>query len=170
LKTALEEDRHVRQLQTKVDDLKQYQRRQCLRIFGLSQRSSAYNKSYVNVSKKVNRKHDTDNTKINWLPLRQIKITKDESYSVFRNTDFDENFVEVNINKRRPKSAPDLAGLLVPLWPNGKPVSLPKFQDIRSIVRLIPGDAKQFYLNLISDPNIEDDVDGIDGPLDFTLE
>ncbi|XP_069683138.1 nucleolar and coiled-body phosphoprotein 1 [Periplaneta americana] len=38
LKTALEKkDRHIRQLQMKVDDLEQYQRRQCLRIFGVSE-------------------------------------------------------------------------------------------------------------------------------------
>ncbi|KAJ4438058.1 hypothetical protein ANN_13997 [Periplaneta americana] len=41
LKTALEEkDRHIRQLQMKVDDLEQYQRRQCLRIFGVSESES----------------------------------------------------------------------------------------------------------------------------------
>lgn len=121
----------------------------------------------------VNRKHDIHNNKVNWLELRQIRITKEKPYSIFMNKDFDENFVEVNIQRRtagRPKSSPDLAAFLVPLWPNGKPVSLPKLQDIKSIMHLIPGDARQFYENLTSDPDIVDDVDGIDGTLDFTLE
>lgn len=116
----------------------------------------------------------TYTTKVNWLELHQIRITKGKPYSIFMNKDFDENFVEVNIqrhNAGRPKSSPHLAAFLVPLWPNGQPVSLPKLQDIKSIMHLIPGDARQFYENLTSDPDIvDDDDDGIDGTLDFTLE
>lgn len=51
-----------------------------------------------------------------------------------------------------------------------KPILVPKFQDIKSIIQLIAWDAKQFYENLTSDPDIVNDVDSIDGTLDFTLE
>lgn len=47
------------------------------------------------------------------------------------------------------------------LWPQGKPISEPKLQDLKSILHLIPNDAEQFYKNLKSNENIVDDIDGL---------
>uniref|UniRef100_A0A2H1WPC0 SFRICE_027514 n=1 Tax=Spodoptera frugiperda TaxID=7108 RepID=A0A2H1WPC0_SPOFR len=81
----------------------------------------------------------------------------------------DEELKEINIKKNirsrtvLTKSDMDL------LWPTGKAISEAKLTDIRSILHLIPHDAKTFYKTLKGE-TIEDDIDGFTGPLDFEVE
>ncbi|KAJ8891337.1 hypothetical protein PR048_010853 [Dryococelus australis] len=58
---------------------------------------------------------------------------------------------------------------LVPLWPEGKPISSTKIADIDSIMHLIPADAKEFYVRLIADNANEDDIDGFNGNFYFDI-
>lgn len=46
------------------------------------------------------------------------------------------------------------------LWPNGKPLSRPKLEDLKSTMNLIPADGKQFYKKIHSNFNVVDDIDG----------
>ena len=53
-------------------------------------------------------------------------------------------------------------------WPNGKGISQPKMKDLKSMLHLIPNDAKPFYRKCFED--IVDDIDGFNGELDFEIE
>lgn len=56
------------------------------------------------------------------------------------------------------------------MWPTGKAIPGPKLKDLKSLLHLIPNDAKGFYQTLTSDENILDDVDGFSGEIDFQIE
>lgn len=62
--------------------------------------------------------------------------------------------------KSKNKQADSFSALLSPLWPNGKPISLPKLIDLASLLPLIPSDCQQFYSQLQSGPDATDDVEG----------
>lgn len=51
-----------------------------------------------------------------------------------------------------------------------KPVSTAKLNDIKSILHLIPTDAKSFYKKLTGSDTVTDDIDGFNGSLDFEPE
>lgn len=53
------------------------------------------------------------------------------------------------------------------LWPNGKPIRDKKLDDLKFLLNLIQKDAKEFYKKLTGDPNIEEDIEGFNGHLDF---
>lgn len=55
------------------------------------------------------------------------------------------------------------------LWPQGKPISKEKLEDLKSMYH-IPKDCLHFYKGLSSSDLIEDDIDGFSGQLDFDLE
>lgn len=57
--------------------------------------------------------------------------------------------------------------LLDPLWPQGKAISRPKLDDIKSILHLIPCGAKNSYDTLMTDVEIVDDIIGLNGIIDF---
>lgn len=86
--------------------------------------------------------------------------------SVFVKTyHFVEQFKEVNILKKRGR-------------PSGtenkfsfrKPLSKNKFEDLKSMFPLIPKDCLAFYKNLTGSDKVQDDIEGINGQLDFELE
>ena len=119
----------------------------------------------------VNRKADIDNKKINWLHIREIEILKEHPFKIFVKTDFASSAQEIDIAKKRGRPStlevPKFNTLLQKLWPNGKPVPEKKLEDLKCLMTFIPNDAKKFYKNLIGDANIEDNLDGFIGPLDF---
>lgn len=125
----------------------------------------------------TNRKKDNNSDKINWLHIKEIKIIKEKPYSIFikNSHNSDETYKEINIKKKqgRPSSAGNEAHFssnLMTLWPDGKPVAEPKLKDIKSYMHLIPKIDQNFYKNLVGDPNIQEDIEGYNGELDFELE
>ncbi|KAH9638297.1 hypothetical protein HF086_007400 [Spodoptera exigua] len=58
----------------------------------------------------------------------------------------------------------------IPMWPTGKAIPGPKLKDLKSLLHLIPQDAKGFYQNLTADDDLLDDVDGFSGVVDFEVE
>lgn len=60
--------------------------------------------------------------------------------------------------------------ILVQLWPQGKPISKPKLDDLKSLLPLIPSDAKSLYRSLFIQNNVQDDIDGFNGELDFQID
>ena len=81
-------------------------------------------------------------------------------------------YVEIDIRKKqsgRPVEQPFKDALLL-IWPDGKEISTPKLEDIKSIMRLIPQDCKYFCANLQGKEGLEDDVDGFTGSPDFQVE
>lgn len=118
----------------------------------------------------VNRKVDTAGNKINWMNIREILLKKDDPFKLYIKTNHnDQAYVTVDIKKKqrgRPSTS-HLSDLFIPLWPHGKAISRPKLDDLKSMLHLIPGDAKQFYQSLFTDEHIVDDIEGFNGVVDF---
>lgn len=55
------------------------------------------------------------------------------------------------------------------LWPEGKTIPQAKLEDLRSMYNLIPEDCQTFFNNL-KGTNINEDIDGYCGNIDFDLE
>lgn len=92
--------------------------------------------------------------KISWLNAREINFNKGENYLFRIKESFTEDEGMIVDIKSKTKSQECFYELLVPLWPNGKPISLPKLKDLCSLLPLIPKDCQEFYHNLHSAPNI----------------
>jgi len=120
----------------------------------------------------VNRKSDTCGEKISWLQAREISLRKDKPFSIFMRTSFSSSSAsEIEIGK---KSLGRRKNVFVPklpsLWPSGKPLSVPKLADIRSLLPLVPIDCQALYLGLLSDDAIVDDVHSFSGVPDYNNE
>ncbi|KAF9791441.1 hypothetical protein SFRURICE_014779 [Spodoptera frugiperda] len=50
-----------------------------------------------------------------------------------------------------------------PLWPTGKLVSEAKLKDLKSMLHLIPQDSYDFYVKLVGQDDIEDDLEASKG-------
>lgn len=65
-------------------------------------------------------------------------------------TDFHGSEVKVDLDRKSRRGRPSLSGLMLcqnmkQLWPNGKPISVPKLNDIKFLISLIPNDYRQLY-------------------------
>lgn len=74
--------------------------------------------------------------------MQQRLYTPRRLFDYYRN--LDEDFAQVNLKKKKnafllPKE------MMEPLWPNGKPISEAKLNDLKSLLPLIPEDAQDFY-------------------------
>lgn len=56
------------------------------------------------------------------------------------------------------------------LWSPGMPLAKAKLVDIKSYLYIIPIVGYPFYVKLIGDDTIEEDVDGYKGEVDFQIE
>lgn len=122
----------------------------------------------------VNRKTNQNNDKINWLKLREIKLTKKEPTKIYVRTDFESTFDKIDVARHTPRGRQQkhfsYKQSLVPMWTKGKPIAAPKLKDLKSVMHLIPFDAKAFYASLCSSEDVEDDVDGFCATPDFVVD
>lgn len=119
----------------------------------------------------VNRKKDVHKVPVSWLKAREIILETDKPNTIFISSTFNGAPQEVNIEKKSPGRRPSFLSIgLDPLWPTGKPISPAKLADIKSLMHLIPGDAKQFYKNLIAADDVTDDIEGYGGNIDFVID
>ena len=118
----------------------------------------------------VNRKVDTSGNKTNWMRIREIMLKREDPFKLYIKSDHnDEAYVTVDLRKKqqgRPSNS-NFYGLFEPLRPKGKTISPPKLEDLKSMLHLIPSDAKHFYHSLIADEQIIDDIEGSNGIVDF---
>lgn len=109
----------------------------------------------------VNRKIGTNKEKVSWLRARQVSVNKNDMYSIkILDSLSGDNWVVIDI---KPKNKPEIVSfeqMLTPLWPNGKPISPAKLRDLMSLLQFIPQSCHSFYINLSSESNVIDDVDG----------
>lgn len=120
-------------------------------------------------TKITNRKKAVDGSKISWLDTKEIVLKKEEMYFIFMRNNLDDELKEVSIKKNIRSRTVITNSDMDLLWPTGKAISEAKLSDIKSILHLIPNDAKDFYKTLTSS-DIEDDIDGFTGPIDFEVE
>lgn len=117
----------------------------------------------------TNRKTFNNKVKVNWLKTKHIQIRKDDIHSVFMKSDT-EQYQELNIGRKVKGSVLPLnSQLLTPLWPNGKPITQAKLDDLKSLFNFIPEDCLNFYRNLkgMEGPDF---IEGFSGHQDFDLE
>lgn len=93
----------------------------------------------------VNRKLDVENQKISWLKAREILLDIKHPFSIFLRTNFEDSYAEIDIRKKQLGRPALFKDLLTPMWPEGKKISHPKIEDIKSVMHLIPNDCKHFY-------------------------
>lgn len=119
----------------------------------------------------VNRKVFLDKTKANWLQTKEILLKKDEKFVIFMKTQNEEQFKELNLEKKiRGKSLEVSENDFTLLWPNGKDIPQAKLDDLKSIFDYIPKDCLDFYKSLRGNPSLDDDIDGFGGEPDFGQE
>ncbi|KAJ8874654.1 hypothetical protein PR048_025520 [Dryococelus australis] len=112
----------------------------------------------------VNRKVDTTGNKVNWMDIREIILRKDNPFLLYIKTDHnDQAYVTVDLKKKQP-GRPSIS-TFYDLF--RKAISRPKLDDLKSMLHLIPSDAKDFYRSLIADKHIVDEIEGFNGPVDF---
>lgn len=127
-----------------------------------------------NLEEKItNRKKSTTGETVNWLKTREIILNKNEPYIIKMKQSFEADEVQVlSIEKRgagRKLDPRKFQQFLEPLWPHGKPINPKKLQNLQEMLHLISDDAKPFYMSLVSDNQVEDDLDGFGVPPDFDL-
>nr|CAI5856082.1 unnamed protein product [Callosobruchus analis] len=119
-----------------------------------------------------NRKKSTQKEKISWLKTKVIKLGKDKPFSIFlkETHDQDEQYKEIDISKQVQgrKSSKELNNLKA-LYPTGKAMFQKKAEDIKTLMRFIPLDARPFY-KIVNVIDFEDDIDGYGQYLDFEVE
>uniref|UniRef100_A0A6P7GZ20 Uncharacterized protein LOC114348666 n=1 Tax=Diabrotica virgifera virgifera TaxID=50390 RepID=A0A6P7GZ20_DIAVI len=130
----------------------------------------------INIEKKIaNRKVTEDKEKINWLKIRSIKIEKSDPFRLMiQQHDFSQPYQTISIKKssRGRTANQEIFSVLIPLWPNGKPIAEAKLQNLKEMMHLIPADALTFYQNL-QGANVTEDVEGYNvnvEDLDFEVD
>ncbi|CAG4933957.1 unnamed protein product [Parnassius apollo] len=122
----------------------------------------------------VKRKKDIEGNAISWLKTKEINIFKNRPDRIFLSTCRGGQTHEVDLNKRPKRGSINnpltLSRHYEQLWPQGKPISQPKLDDIKSLLHLIPSDATKYYENLTGARDLKDDVEGFDGSIDFEVE
>lgn len=78
---------------------------------------------------------------------------------LYLSSDFEENFSVVSLSPRprgRPRSSGAFESQLPALYDGPCMISNAKWKDIKSIMHLIPADAKNFYRSLNSSKDVDD--------------
>lgn len=129
--------------------------------------------SVKNLEKVItNRKIDVNKSKINWLETHEIVIEKSQPGVIKMRKKIDGDFQSVNIEKKGVNASVFGTIKLDQLWPNGKPLSKEKIDDIKKILNLVPDEDKHFYsfLDTVASGDFVDDIDGFGETTDFDLE
>lgn len=101
---------------------------------------------------------------ISWLATREILLVKDKPTSLLMATDFSELYQEVSLMKKTRGRPPNPFTSNLPLlYTAPRPMSVAKWNDLKSLMNLIPGDARKFYSTLqnkcLSSNIVEDIID-----------
>lgn len=102
----------------------------------------------------TNRKMDINKKKINWFEFRTIEYSQDKPFMLTVN-----NCIEINISKKSLQESAHTIFTSTPLecsFPNGKPIDNKKFKDLVDLLKFVPKEHHQFFLDL---KNNLDEVD-----------
>ena len=107
----------------------------------------------------TNRKTDTNDEKINYLNFFFVKCNI-----------ADPTWQEINIFKKASRGRPCSSKAMfssMAKWERNFPA---KNEDLKSMLSLIPRDAKPFYRKYFEDPSVCDDIGGFNADLDFEID
>lgn len=120
----------------------------------------------------VNRKMDVNKQKINWMETHEILLEKSHPNIIKMKRKFKDEFQSVDIAKRGTNVIDFESVELDRLWPNGRPLSKAKLEDLKEMMELVPDKYKYFYEFLLdcTAHNFDDDIDGFGEGIDFDPE
>lgn len=120
-----------------------------------------------------NRKVTIDKEKVSWLKTKIIYLEKSKPNSIFfceSHSPEENQFKEIDISKStRGKKIPIDPQRLKLHYPEGKPISKKKWDDIKTLLKFLPKDAIEFY-RIKNVEKFEDDIDGFGSTIDFDFE
>lgn len=120
----------------------------------------------------TNRKVDIMKVKISWLETHEILIDKSHPNIIKMRKRIGDEFQTIDIAKAKTKL--DFKNVkLEQLWPNNRPLSKEKINDLNEMLELVDDKDKPFYdflKNNTTTAEFEDDVDGFCENIDFDLE
>lgn len=103
----------------------------------------------------VNRKKDIDGVKFNWLNIRAIKYEKNNPFMLQILCD-DDSALKVNIRRKNVSEDSLTMCNLSIIFPDGKAIAKKKFEDLQYLLKFIPIENHEFYVNLKSDEKEKD--------------
>lgn len=103
----------------------------------------------------VNRKKNIDGEKINWLKVRVLKYRRDEPFAI-NMTFTDGTYHVVNIKKKNQDEESFAMCDLPSLYPAGNAISKLKYDDLMKLLKYLPTELHDFYINLKHDGKEED--------------
>lgn len=119
----------------------------------------------------TNRKKTIDGEKVSWLNTKEIMLKKDKMFEIYMKSNLAEEYKVIDIKKNlRGRQYSITKAIMEPLWPTGKPVAEAKINDLKSMLHLIPQDSHDFYVKLVGNTDIEEDIEGFSGQPDFEVE
>lgn len=98
----------------------------------------------------TNRKCDIQKQKISWLDIFEIELNKNEPTILHMKSKLTDDAKNIDIGKggKGRKKPIDFESTLPLLHPEGRELSTEKIKDLKGILKLIPSDAKPFYIFL----------------------
>lgn len=95
----------------------------------------------------VNRKKTLDGAKINWFHIRSLNYRKDEPFNL-NIICMDGTLQVVNIQKKN-FGAENLTNCDLPsLYPDGNAISEEKYKDLMDLMKYVPLEHHEFFINL----------------------
>lgn len=110
--------------------------------------------------------------KINWMETHEIILDKSQPNIIKMKRKIGDDFQTVDIAKGNTDNIDFERVELEQLWPNGRPLSVAKLNDLREMMELVPDKYKYFYqlLEVVPSQDFVDDADGFGGAIDFEPE
>lgn len=98
----------------------------------------------------TNRKKNTDGNKINWFHMRSLSYDENEPFFVHVVSN-DGTKQQINI-KKNGFDADSFNKCDVPmLYPNGRPISIKKYNDLMQLMKYVPEAKRDFFIKLQTD-------------------
>lgn len=118
----------------------------------------------------TNRKTDINKQKINWMETHEILLDKRHLTIIKMRRRLDDEFQVVDLAKSNGTDFDSVE--LGQLWPNGRPISQAKKEDIKELLQLVPNKHRHRYsfLGIVPTRDFEDDIDGFGDEIDFELD
>ncbi|CAG0891122.1 unnamed protein product [Cyprideis torosa] len=100
-------------------------------------------------------------------PGGEVKLEKSDPEHLYVRSNFENDFKRICLTKRGRRA--DVQDLNL-MWPNGRPITTAKRNDLRSILFLIPENRRGNFRDFNTDNELDEDQEGIDGFTEYDPE